>query len=211
MNIKRDNLEFHTASYVGNWNDETEDAFTFFANPNFNNTVFTISSDHLSSDRIGLFRVKREKSSNLFYVRMDGNIGIGTNSPSQKLHVIGNVLANNVQVTSDRKLKKNIKDYNKGLAMVKNIHTVEYQMIAETDSVYVPSKLGKKEKKAPTYVGVIAQELQQIAPDLVHTYLDDAGEETLAIDYTALTFILINAVKEQQVLIEELQKKVLKK
>ncbi len=140
-----------------------------------------------------------------------GNVGIGTSSPSQKLHVIGNVLANNVQVTSDRKLKKNIKDYNKGLAMVKNIHTVEYQMIAETDSVYVPSKLGKKEKKAPTYVGVIAQELQQIAPDLVHTYLDDAGEETLAIDYTALTFILINAVKEQQVLIEELQKKVLKK
>lgn len=145
-------------------------------------------------------------------------VGIGVASPSQKLHVNGNVLANNVQVSSDRKLKKNIEDYDQGLAVVRKIHTVRYQLKAETDSVIVVSELGKKEKKAPAYIGVIAQELQQVAPDLVHNYMDDTGEEILAIDHTALTFLLVNAVKElnatveqQQQVIAELQEQLKKK
>ena len=38
----------------------------------------------------------------------DGRVGIGTTTPSERLEVNGNVLANNVVVPSDRRLKRDI-------------------------------------------------------------------------------------------------------
>ena len=61
------------------------------------------------------------------------------------------------------------------------------------------------------HVGVIAQEAQPHAPymfEIVPTKLnEDDDEETdlLTYDSTALTYILVNAVKEQQKIIEALQ------
>jgi hypothetical protein len=50
--------------------------------------------------------------------------------------------------------------------------------------------------------GLIAQQVQRVAPELVHTSAaklkptDAAKTELLEVDYSALTFSLINAVKE---------------
>lgn len=59
-------------------------------------------------------------------------------------------------------------------------------------------------------VGTIAQELQEIAPYTVTTwtYETEAGakEEYLGVDYGAMDFVLINAVQEQQALIQQQQK-----
>jgi hypothetical protein len=58
-----------------------------------------------------------------------------------------------------------------------------------------------------TYVGVIAQEMQKIAPYMVgsFTYQDTTGKQSQYLDYdaNALSYILVNAVKEQQKQIEE--------
>lgn len=56
--------------------------------------------------------------------------------------------------------------------------------------------------KEQKYVGVIAQDMQQIAPYMVgeFTYQDSTGKTEQYLDYdpNALAYILVNAVKEQQ-------------
>lgn len=57
------------------------------------------------------------------------------------------------------------------------------------------------------FVGIIAQEMQKIAPYTVgsFTYQDSLGNKTEYLDYdaNAVTYILINSVKEQQQIIEQ--------
>jgi hypothetical protein len=85
---------------------------------------------------------------------------------------------------------------------------------------------GKDElNKGRVYQGVIAQELQKVAPDMVRSvsvspsvdkeaedYDENAAplpsESFLEVDPNKFTYALINAVKEQQVMIEEQQKQI---
>ena len=73
------------------------------------------------------------------------------------------------------------------------------------------------------FVGVSAQEMQQVAPYMVKTvsvgerYAEDAqgretlakaGEDYLAYDPSALVYLLVNAVQDQQSLIEEQRRRI---
>jgi len=57
------------------------------------------------------------------------------------------------------------------------------------------------------FVGIIAQEMQKIAPYTIGTFMhqDSLGNKTEYLDYdaNAVTYILINSVKEQQQVIEQ--------
>ena len=57
------------------------------------------------------------------------------------------------------------------------------------------------------YVGIIAQEIQEFAPYTITPYMqvDNEGNkiEYLSYDGTAITYMLVNAVQEQQEEIEE--------
>jgi hypothetical protein len=55
-----------------------------------------------------------------------------------------------------------------------------------------------------THYGLVAQEVQELYPELVYTN----GEGRLAVNYTELIPVLIEAVKGQQVQINQLQKKI---
>jgi len=57
------------------------------------------------------------------------------------------------------------------------------------------------------YMGVIAQELQVFAPYIVGTFELD-GVEYLNVDNSAMTYMLINAPKEQQQIIEQQQQQI---
>jgi len=149
--------------------------------------------------------------SNRMYINENGRVGIGWAVAGYKLHVNGTVAASNFYNTSDRKLKKDIKTYDQGLSLVKQFKPVKFK--------YKPRKINKTEDGETTsaekfeednrdYIGVIAQEVQAFAPDLVDSFMGDEGEEILTINHTALTFILINAVQEQQATIEELQNEI---
>ena len=89
---------------------------------------------------------------------------------------------------SDKKKKKNIKKIKNALDTVNQLNGVEFQW---------------KENGAKSY-GIIAQELEQILPDLVNT--DNNGNKS--VNYNGLFGFLINAIKEQQKEINMLKDKI---
>lgn len=97
--------------------------------------------------------------------------------------------------TSDARLKEQVRPYNEGLAPLLRIKPVYFHYNKE--SGYDSSK---------EYIGVLAQELQQVAPYMVNTF-DRNSKEYLGVDNSAMVYMLINAVKEQQEQIEALKKR----
>ncbi len=95
-------------------------------------------------------------------------------------------------VPSDARLKQNIKLYSDGLQQLLKINPVSFQYNALSGY-----NTGKE------YIGVVAQELDPIAPYMVTK--DDKGY--LKVDNSSMTYMLINAVKEQQQTIKEQNQK----
>ena len=105
--------------------------------------------------------------------------------------------------TSDKRVKKDITNYTKGLTEILAIQPVNYKY---------NGKAGLPEEKQQ--VGVVAQDIQAAFPNAVETYKalfnnDDTEEtELLAFNPSELTFTLINAVKELKAEIELLKQQI---
>jgi hypothetical protein len=97
--------------------------------------------------------------------------------------------------TSDARLKHDVRPYNDGLLQLLRINPVYYRYNKE--SGYDTNK---------EHIGVVAQDLQKVAPYMVNTF-NRNNKEYLSVDNTAMMYMLINAVKEQQEQIEALTKK----
>lgn len=110
----------------------------------------------------------------------------------------GNITA---YYSSDINLKTNIKPIENAIDKVKSISGVTFDWSDD----YI-NKLGGEDGYfvRKNDVGVIAQEIEKVLPQIVAT--KDDG--TKAVKYERLVALLIEAVKEQQVQIEDLQKKV---
>ena len=105
--------------------------------------------------------------------------------------------------TSDRRIKKNIEDNTTGLNAIKQIKVknFEYRTVDEiTDFDNPDSAVVKKEG---IQLGVIAQEIQDILPDMVKT--ESTG--VMTVDPDNMTWYLVNAVKELSAKVEELESK----
>jgi len=94
---------------------------------------------------------------------------------------------NNVTAYSDERLKDNIQTLESGLDKVNRLRGVTYT---------------RDEKEN---IGVIAQEVEKILPEIVLTADDEMG--TKSVDYSRLTAVLIEAVKELSAKIEKLENK----
>ncbi|MBI4946600.1 MAG: tail fiber domain-containing protein [Bacteroidetes bacterium] len=138
-------------------------------------------------------------------IKQNGNIGIGTTSPDQLLSVNGNaskVGGGSWATFSDKRLKKDIDNFSDGLEILEKINPVKFKY----------NGLAGYPDDGKEYVGIIAQDIQNIAPymlSIVKKKLksDDISEtDLLMYDSSAMTYILINAVKEQQKEIEGLKK-----
>ncbi len=106
-----------------------------------------------------------------------GNVGIGVigAAPSQKLHVNGNILASSYLHSSDRRLKKDIRDIDNPFDLLDAIHGKHFGW--------------KKDDK--TEYGVIAQDVQSVMPEAVV----ESGDGFLAVEYDQLIAPVIEAVK----------------
>jgi hypothetical protein len=114
---------------------------------------------------------------NTLYVT-PGRIGINCNAPLYELDVKGNIRSSNVVYPSDRRLKSNIQTIEHSLSTIQSLRGVFYTMQSET-------------KRS---IGLIAQEVQEILPEVVHT--DASSEKMLSINYAPIVSLLIEGIKE---------------
>jgi hypothetical protein len=94
--------------------------------------------------------------------------------------------------SSDERIKENIVDTNSQLDKVKQIQVRDFNYIG----------------KDVTTTGMIAQELNEIIPEVVTEGLEDATKNPWGIDYGKLTPYLVKAIQEQQTQIEALQSEI---
>jgi len=118
------------------------------------------------------------------------NVGIGTSSPVCRLQVNGALKTDRINETSDMRLKKNITPISEALEKVLKLQGVTYEWKKE--------EMGKG-----VHLGLIAQEVEKILPEIVDT--DNDGFKS--IQYSVLVAVLIEAMKEQQLALETQQKK----
>jgi hypothetical protein len=118
-----------------------------------------------------------------------GDTGIKTTSPSYDLDVTGTIRAtSDIIAFSDERIKENIQTIDSALDKVNQLRGVEFNKIGD-------------DKKS---IGVIAQEIEKIIPEVV--FDDKKGMKSVA--YGNITGLLIEAIKEQQIQIDELKVKI---
>lgn len=144
--------------------------------------------------------------------RFFGSVGIGDMDPSYQLQLSTDSAAkpstNTWTIASDSRLKENVQNYTKGLDKILAIRPVTYDYNGKAGF-----------SKITGNIGVIAQEIQSVVPEGVSTFSaklnpTDTQDTTLYnFNSHALTYILINAVKElnQKIIALEAEVQSLKK
>jgi len=103
--------------------------------------------------------------------------------------------AGNITAYSDIKLKENIKTVDGALSKVTQLRGVYYTL--------------KRDETKTRKIGVIAQEIQQVLPEVVLLHRDNEDTEgTLSVDYGNITAVLIEAIKEQQAIIDSQESRI---
>jgi hypothetical protein len=116
-----------------------------------------------------------------------GNIGVATTTPSEKLEIAGNVKATSYLYTSDRRLKTNIVTIEDSLEKILSLRGVEFDW----------KKSGNHE------IGLIAQEVEEVEPNLVTTSAVDGMK---AVKYGNIVALLIEAIKAEHQILEDNKK-----
>lgn len=121
-----------------------------------------------------------------------GNVGVGVSSPSAKLHVNGDILATGTITQSSQRDLKDI---------------VDEQVLSIDDmSTINPTRFKWKDNRDDkVHYGGIAEDIQQVIPEVVHNYGD-----TLTVEYANAAFVMVTSlvkhVKELTQRISELEK-----
>lgn len=125
--------------------------------------------------------------------RTGGNVTRMTLDDLGNLNVTGNITATGTCCASDAQLKKNIAPVSGALGTIQRMRGVRYEWRHEEhpNLTFDPG----------THYGIIAQEVQDVLPEIV----SKRENGYLGVDYNGLIPILLEAIKEQQKQIEELQ------
>ena len=121
-----------------------------------------------------------------------GNVGIGTNNPTNILTIrqgAGDAIADGWVTYSSRRWKTNIQPLVGALDKIEQLRGVSFSW----------TSTGKHD------IGLIAEEAATVVPEVVA--FDSASNSAKGIEYSRLTALLIEAVKEQQNEITELRQR----
>ena len=133
-----------------------------------------------------------------------GKVSIGKQNPTEKLDVVGNIKYSGSLINSDKRLKKNVTDFEAGLKEVMKLNPIFYEYNGEGGTI-----------DGDGHIGLFAQELEEVVPELVkpyihETYVNNGGdvdipeqvlkqEEFLSIKDNEIKYLLINAIKARAV------------
>lgn len=113
-----------------------------------------------------------------------GNVGVGTITPSERLHVVGNICATGtIGACSDARFKHRVEPLHNPLDLVERLRGVTF----DWNRAAHPSH----EFSAERQLGFIAQEVEAVLPHVVSRGSDGA----LSVDYGRLTPVLVEAIK----------------
>jgi hypothetical protein len=133
-----------------------------------------------------------------------------------RMTVNGGIAAYSFWDWSDSKIKSDVSTLTNALSIVKQLRGVSYKLIdPEQDGIsnYDKNKDFDRLDNGPQ-IGFIAQEVQELLPQLVKelnvTDPDDSTKVTtrVGMEYGKMTAVLVEAVKEQQEMIESLEQKI---
>jgi hypothetical protein len=121
-------------------------------------------------------------------VASGGNCLIGTQTNNgERLYVSGTIRATGtITANSDISLKKNLLKIENAIQKVEQINGYTYEL---------------KEGNSKRYAGVIAQEIQEVLPEIVNK----GNDGIYGVEYGNISALLIEAIKEQQIQINELK------
>jgi hypothetical protein len=144
-------------------------------------------NDYLYFDMVqgGRCRINNNDQRTLSILEDGGNVAIGRSSASSQLHVNGTITE-----SSFRAMKTNISNMNNMLPSVLQMQGVKFDW--------------KEEGKGKDNYGFIAEDAAEILPHVVS--YDEEGAP-VGIQYTKMTAVLLEAIKEQQTQIDELKSK----
>ena len=121
-------------------------------------------------------------------IDLTGNVGIGKTGPSYTLDVNGPVQATVFYYSSDRRWKENIQAITNPLDKILALNGYSFDW----------KKTGKKD------IGIIAQEVEKVFPELVATN----NEGYKSVEYANLVAPLIEAIKELNTKVESQAKQI---
>ena len=134
-----------------------------------------------------------------------GNVGIGTTAPSYQLQLSTDSAAkpstNTWTIVSDSRIKTETGEYTKGLDAVLSLRPVTYRYNGKAGMV----------DDGEDKISIIAQEAVNAFPECVGSYMtkldEDDEEETEVLNWNghALTFALVNSIKELTARLEALE------
>jgi hypothetical protein len=113
-----------------------------------------------------------------------------------------NIRYNSCTAMSDISIKENIRDIKSPLVAIRQVRGIQYDLKREYFTNSPEEKMDELVEEGKNKYGVIAQELKEVLPDLV---VYDEEEKLYAVNYIEMIPILVEAIKEQQEQIEELQ------
>lgn len=125
------------------------------------------------------------------YFRISGNMGVGVSNPDVRVAINGTCKATKFLETSDASLKEGVQSIDGALGAVMRLGAVEYTL---KDDGETPSRRRRD-------LGLIAQDVELVLPEVVHTDPDGAK----AVAYTRIIPVLLEAIKEQQHRLHDLE------
>ncbi|MCC6962903.1 MAG: tail fiber domain-containing protein [candidate division Zixibacteria bacterium] len=148
--------------------------------------------DIVATSQTGGFAIYGNNNQAIF-IKPTGEVGIGTSSPSTDLHVAGNICyTGTIGACSDERFKTDVHGLSNALDKVMQLRGVSYLW---KQAEYPDRKFDDRRQ-----IGFIAQEIELLFPEMVMTDADGFK----SVDYGRLTPVLVEAIREQQKQIDEL-------
>lgn len=133
-------------------------------------------------------------------IKENGFVGLGTGSPTVRLQVAGDIIANSIAGSSDIRFKKDIAPIENPLAKVMQLRGVNFNW----NTSAFPQRMFSEKRT----MGFIAQEVEKVFPEIVQT--ENTAEGYKSVQYDKVVALLVEAVKAQQKQIQQLKREVKK-